>query len=388
VRVNCPYSIQKLSLVSSTNSGISLFYPPSVSLSTLLEALTASKPRIAAHKFTTLNPYVGVCRILDDGTIVSSPSATASSVPLTTPEQAVHFDKPILPTQSYAVRESLPDTTRHKRSLFGQRNRVSHEDEALRFRICDNPGLIPESHLNKGLGHHFLLSVSRSPILCLVLDFTLPLARLIEQAEMIVKELDHFEPESKLRERIRIVVGNKADEVKDEVKGRKRREGLSRWVRRNLGPKEKRSEEEDGEVTTHGRQEVEVKLISGKWGLGIRDLAFTMGEMVVERREKEAFEREERRRKVREEEEEIVRELQKKILKFTDVPPRGLGEEDVGFGLLAPPRDMMEGVEFVGGQGKKKVGGNQEDGVESGEEEEEGEGERNRTEDGKGEEKT
>jgi len=155
----------------------------------------------------------------------------------------------------------------------------------------------------------------------LVLDFSLPLRKLIEQAEMLVREVELFEPEQRLKERIRIVVGNKADLVADPVRGQKRKAGLEKWIRQTLGPKRSRSpptiDEETGEQTSpggdvqfEGREVPPLKLISGMWGQGIRDLAFTMGELVVQERKTAAWEREERKRTQREEEEEMIRSLQ------------------------------------------------------------------------------
>lgn len=142
------------------------------------------------------------------------------------------------------------------------------------------------------------------------------MGKLLEQADMLVREVEMFEPEQALKERIRLVVGNKADLVSDPVKGMRRKEGLAKWVRANLGPKRVLSPL-TGERELVG-EEVELKLISGMWGQGIRDLAYTMGEMVVRTREKEKEEREERQRKEREEEEEMIRGLQvvKRVLRI------------------------------------------------------------------------
>ncbi|KAL7414003.1 hypothetical protein BDY24DRAFT_387177 [Mrakia frigida] len=308
----------KLELELRLLADIGFLGAPNAGKSTLLQALTSSTPVIAPHAFTTLNPQVGVCRILADGTILSSPSFPS---PIQTPESQLSFSLPVLPTVRTPLDEPLPE--KYDQTYFhGAKPRHARIDEALRFRICDNPGLVEGSHLNKGLGHQFLLSVTRTPTLVLVLDFSLPLGKLIEQAEMLVREVELFEPEQKLKERIRLVVGNKADLVSDPVRGQKRKLGLERWIRQTLGPKRTRSlptfDEETGEETSPGGevqfegQEVGLKLISGMWGQGIRDLAFTMGELVVKERKVEAWDREERRRKQREEEEELIRGLQTK----------------------------------------------------------------------------
>lgn len=284
--------------------------PPSRCYSTLLQALTSSKPQIASYQFTTTNPNVGLCRILGDGTVASAPTAPQA---LETPERNVSFDAPVVPVAKVPLTESLPVRAEGSRSVHGRRGRIAKHDEVLRYKICDNPGLVRDSHLNRGLGHQFLLSISRSPILVLVLDFSLPTAKMLEQADMLLSEVRLFEPETRLHERIRLVVANKADLVRDEAQGRRRASALRKWAWKHLGTRS-HTDEETGETYTLGeKQDVKVKLLSGKWGQGIRELAFEMGEMVVERREADRLEAEERRRREREEEEEIIRELQVKV---------------------------------------------------------------------------
>jgi len=284
-----------------------------------LQALTSSKPQIASYQFTTLNPNIGLCRILGDGSVASAPAAPQA---LETPERNVSFEKPVVPVAKVPLTESLPVRAEGSRSLHGRRGRVAKYDEALRFKICDNPGLVRDSHLNRGLGHQFLLSISRSPILVLVLDFSLPTAKLLAQADMLLSEVRLFEPETRLHERIRLVVANKADLVRDEAQGRRRASALRKWTWKNLGTRS-HTDEETGETYEVGdKTEVKVKLLSGKWGQGIRELAFEMGEMVVEQREADRLEAEERRRREREEEEEIIHELQARVspLRFPAPP--------------------------------------------------------------------
>lgn len=281
--------------------------------STLLQALTSSKPRIAAYKFTTLNPNIGLCRIMGDGTVASAPTRPQA---LSESERDLSFDEPVVPVAKVPLNESLPVRAEDWRSRYGRRGRVPKHDEALRFKICDNPGLIKDSYLNRGLGHQFLLSISRSPILVLVLDFSLKTEKLLEQADMLLSEVRMFEPETKLDERIRLIVGNKADLTTDPIEGRRKEALLRKWAWKNLGRRTHTDEETGETYDLVDKAEVKVKLISGKWGQGIRELAFEMGEMVVERRETDKLEAEERRRREREEEEEIIRDLQVKVCRF------------------------------------------------------------------------
>ncbi|CED85195.1 Predicted GTP-binding protein (ODN superfamily) [Phaffia rhodozyma] len=316
----------KLELELRLLADIGFLGAPNVGKSTLLQALTAASPRIASYQFTTLNPLVGLCRILDDGTVVSSPTRPKS---LEVPESSISFDEPVLPTERFSLDVPLP-VGKSNRARAGPRHRTPSKDESLRFRICDNPGLIKDSHLNKGLGHQFLLSVSRSPILALVLDFSLSTEKLLEQAEMVVHEVEMFEPESRLKERIRLVVGNKADEVSSPAIGRKRLRALQAWVKKRLGTTKVWDEYAEQEVEIEANEDVQIKLISGKWGQGIRELAFRMGELVVAKRHEDFLAREERKRAEKEAEEDAVRELQKPILRIGDVPEK---KPEIGFGL-------------------------------------------------------
>ena len=169
---------------------------------------------------------------------------------------------------------------------------------------------------------------------------------------MLVREVEMFEPEQRLKDRIRIVVGNKADLVSDPGKGQKRKLGLEKWIRQNLGPPSKRTrsppiiDEETGEETSpggevksEGREVPPLKLMSGMWGQGVRDLAFTMGELVVKERKLAAWESEERKRKQREEEEEMIRSLQNRntVLRI-DAPL----ESAPAFGLRKEFKGLLE----------------------------------------------
>lgn len=153
---------------------------------------------------------------------------------------------------------------------------------------------------------------------------------MIEQAEMVLTEVERFEPETRLNERVRLVVGNKADGVISRSIGRKRLAALEEWVERRLGKKQVWDESSGSFVSVPNEEAVQIKLISGKWGQGIRELAFRMGELVVQQREEDALAREERKRAEREAEEDAIRELQRPILRIEDVPDR---KEAIGYGL-------------------------------------------------------
>ena len=81
---------------------------PNAGKSTLLSALTRAFPKIAHYPFTTLRPYIGQVKFVDDTSII----------------------------------------------------------------LADLPGIIEGAHLNRGLGHEFLQHAERTKVLLLVVDGT------------------------------------------------------------------------------------------------------------------------------------------------------------------------------------------------------------------------
>ena len=79
---------------------------PNAGKSTLLTALTRAFPKIAHYPFTTLRPYVGLAKFVDDTQIL----------------------------------------------------------------LADLPGIIEGAHMNKGLGHDFLQHAERTKMLLFVID--------------------------------------------------------------------------------------------------------------------------------------------------------------------------------------------------------------------------
>lgn len=84
----------------------------------------------------------------------------------------------------------------------------------MRFTITDNPGLVPKSSLNVGLGHAFLRHIERCSALVYVVDMSAadPIGALDSVRHELyeygrIKEL----PDGMLEGRVRGVVANKAD---------------------------------------------------------------------------------------------------------------------------------------------------------------------------------
>ncbi|KAE8744290.1 hypothetical protein FOCC_FOCC009105 [Frankliniella occidentalis] len=122
---------------------------PNAGKSTLLQAISRAKPKVAPYPFTTLRPYVGIVQYSDH-------------------------------TQ-----------------LAGK----------LQNNLADLPGLVIDSHKNKGLGIGFLRHAERCSLLAMVLDLSEP--EPWNQLHALRNELRHFSPE--LSERPQLIIANKID---------------------------------------------------------------------------------------------------------------------------------------------------------------------------------
>lgn len=116
---------------------------PNAGKSTLLQAITRAKPKVASYPFTTLKPHIGMVEYSD------------------------------------------------------------YEQIA----IADLPGLIADSHKNKGLGIQFLKHAERCSALLFIIDVSL--AEPWTHYEMLKYELGQFSVE--LLKRPQIIVANKID---------------------------------------------------------------------------------------------------------------------------------------------------------------------------------
>lgn len=82
----------------------------------------------------------------------------------------------------------------------------------MRFKIADNPGLISGAAENRGLGHFFLKSVERAPVLVYVVDLSAPAPW--TDLQTVRDELEAYKPG--LSSKARLVVANKADALQSE----------------------------------------------------------------------------------------------------------------------------------------------------------------------------
>jgi GTPase len=124
---------------------------PNAGKSSLLRAMSNANPEVASYPFTTLNPILGVI--------------------------------------------------------------VSDEDELERFTLADIPGIIEGAHEGKGLGLEFLRHISRTRLLCYVLDGNEDPAGHLEALQNELREYDE-----RLLEQPSLIVLNKLDLLDDELK--------------------------------------------------------------------------------------------------------------------------------------------------------------------------
>jgi GTP-binding protein len=129
---------------------------PSAGKSSLLRALTAARPKVAAYPFTTLNPIIGTLIFHDVG-VGSARSEQNTSI-----------------------------------------------------RIADIPGLVEGAHQGTGLGHNFLRHIERSKVLIYVIDMAgVDNRKPWDDYATLRKELEHRDPA--LLKRPAVLIANKMD---------------------------------------------------------------------------------------------------------------------------------------------------------------------------------
>lgn len=117
-------------LILKSIADLGLVGYPNAGKSTLIQNLTAARPKTASYPFTTLNPVIGVLE----------------------------------------------------------------SDSGQRIQLADIPGLIEGAHANKGLGHRFLRHIERCRGLVIMVDGSGQDGRLPwEDYENLIKELDYYE---------------------------------------------------------------------------------------------------------------------------------------------------------------------------------------------------
>lgn len=188
---------------------------PNAGKSTLLRALTNAKAEVASYAFTTLNPQVGMVRVWEDGQL--------------------DVEEGRVIEESRAEREQAAETIQQGPFKERHRGRKGDIKEAMRFRIADNPGLIAGASENHGLGHSFLKSIERAPVLVYVVD--LAREKPWDDLRIVRDELEVYNPG--LSAKARLVIANKADLLhagsEDQVREAKQKLRVLEKAAREMG---------------------------------------------------------------------------------------------------------------------------------------------------------
>ncbi|WWC73849.1 uncharacterized protein I206_107821 [Kwoniella pini CBS 10737] len=228
---------------------------PNVGKSTLLRGLTGKKAEIANYQFTTLNPQIGVVRVFENGKWSGELN------------DGVEIQESLLEREiedlSRTLGEEFPDI---RNKVGGGRN---DNVEKIRFTLSDNPGLLPQASENVGLGHSFLRSIERSPVLVYVLDLSKDSP--INDLLTLKNELESYK--AGLSDRANIIVLNKADQVEEQI-GKDR----IKEIREAIGEKS------------------DIVTLSGKYNLGIKHLVNLLVEKVGTARANATIEADEKRK--------------------------------------------------------------------------------------------
>lgn len=177
---------------------------PNAGKSTLLRALTNSKTEIASYAFTTLNPQVGTVRVWNGGETDVKEGRVIE-------ESQIEREKEEEALRSGAYAYGRPKDPQDSSKPGGLTR--GREHESLRFKIADNPGLIGGAAENRGLGHFFLKSVERAPVLVYIVDLSAPAPW--TDLQTVRDELEAYKPG--LSAKARLVVANKADALQSET---------------------------------------------------------------------------------------------------------------------------------------------------------------------------
>lgn len=174
---------------------------PNAGKSTLLRALSNSRARVGDWAFTTLQPNIGTV-VLDN-----------------------NRGRPILPA------------TR------------SDGDPRTTISFADIPGLVPDAHLDRGLGLDFLRHIERAQVLAFVVDLSSPVGDAVKCLKQLWRELGAFEA-LKFSQHGRDREGEKGEEEEEEEQIVEWRSLGSLGVRQNSARSRRLSSSTEATMTT------------------------------------------------------------------------------------------------------------------------------------------
>ncbi|KAH9929033.1 GTP-binding protein Obg/CgtA [Epithele typhae] len=252
---------------------------PNAGKSTLLRAITGGRARteVAGYAFTTLNPVVGIVRVLDDGGFTGETEGAVYDE--TRLEEA--RDRELM--ESGALADAL---TRNQQRALDRDQSLQDDMEVFRFTVADNPGLIEDASVNVGLGHSFLRSIERSHALAYVVDLAGEAPW--DELRILREELERYKPG--MSAMARLVVANKADLLggsgaapEDVDAAREKLRRLQAFVAEEMRVPVK---DETGEAVAE--QTLDVVPVSAKFSLNLKKVVTLMRAYVEEAREREA----------------------------------------------------------------------------------------------------
>lgn len=251
---------------------------PNAGKSTLLRALTGGRAQteVAGYAFTTLNPSVGVVRLDPDGNVLGDGEGENRLVIDDTTTEMARFNAQ-LAAGELADNSLSPGTARRR-----DQNALAVQ-EAFRFTLADNPGLIEHASSGAGLGHTFLRSVERASALVYVVDLSAngeadanpdPMQAL----RILRSELEAHVPG--LSGRARMVLATKCDLLGADGDEESVRDAKDRLARLETFVREEFVHEQNAEKGV--RRPLDVVPVSAKYGLNLRRVGSLMRGYVEE----------------------------------------------------------------------------------------------------------
>nr|CAD7573401.1 unnamed protein product [Timema californicum] len=222
-------SMAHIGLVRSPVDGGLVLDSPTRAKSTLLQAISRARPKIAPYPFTTLKPHLGMVQYDDYEQIagITRLSANMSRDSFRKWAPVIPTLVPCFVTRSavialYQIAHTIGflSTGQHRSWLPNPPTRgclgpytwrrpvtVRRDVRVHSVSVADLPGLISGSHQNKGLGIAFLKHAERCAALMFVVD--LSCSEPWRHVDLLRYELGQFS--SELIRRPQVVVGNKLD---------------------------------------------------------------------------------------------------------------------------------------------------------------------------------